>query len=310
MSDKYVLGIGAANVDITGKSRRQLIMKDSNPGFMHVSIGGVTRNVLENIARLKHPCKLISALGNDLYGKMIEDYSTKAGIDMSNCLHVDGCSSSTYLAILNDNGDMHLALSDMHIIDNITIDVLEQRKDLFRNAEVITFDPCLREEVIEYICTEASKYAPVFCDPVSSAYAERLKPYVGHVHTLKPNEMELAILSGHEINNDFDMIQACRVLTEKGVKRIFVSRGSKGCMYYNHDGQLLFKHLKPVENMVNASGAGDSFMAGIIYSSVNDFDIEKTISYALACGIAAINSEMTINPDLGIDMIEKILERG
>ena len=285
-------------------------MRDSNPGFMHVSIGGVTRNVLENIARLKYPCKLISALGNDLYGQMIESYSSKAGIDMSNCLHVDNCSSSTYLAILNNNGDMHLALSDMHIIENITVDLLQKKQDMLKNAEVITFDPCLKEEVIEYICTEGSKYAPIFCDPVSSAYAQRLKPYVGHVHTLKPNEMELAILADHPINNDFDMIQACRILVDKGVRRIFVSRGSKGCMYYDYEGQLLFKHFKPVEDMVNASGAGDSFMAGIIYSSVNGFDIEKTINYALACGIAAINSEMTINPDLGIEMIEKIIERG
>ncbi len=46
MKQNYVLGIGAANVDITGKSKKQLIMKDSNPGFMHVSVGGVTRNVL------------------------------------------------------------------------------------------------------------------------------------------------------------------------------------------------------------------------------------------------------------------------
>ncbi|MBR5048427.1 MAG: carbohydrate kinase family protein [Erysipelotrichaceae bacterium] len=310
MNQKYVLGIGAANVDITGKSKKELIMKDSNPGFMHVSIGGVTRNVLENIARLKHPCKLISALGNDLYGQMIESYSSQAGIDMSNCLHVDNTSSSTYLAILNNNGDMHLALSDMHIIDNITVDILKNRFDLIRNAEVITFDPCLKEEVIDFICRECSKYARVFCDPVSSAYAGRLKPYVGYVDTLKPNEMELAILAEHEISNEFDMIQACRILTEKGVRRIFVSRGSKGCMYYDRQGHLYFKHLKPVEDMVNASGAGDSFMAGVIYSYVNGFNTEKTIDYALACGIAAINSEMTINPDLGIEMIEKIIERG
>ncbi|MBQ6654279.1 MAG: carbohydrate kinase family protein [Erysipelotrichaceae bacterium] len=310
MEQKYVLGIGAANVDITGKSKKQLIMKDSNPGFMHVSIGGVTRNVLENIARLKHPCKLISALGNDLYGKMIEDYSASAGIDMSGCLHVDNVSSSTYLAILNDDGDMHLALSDMHIIDNLTVDVLRERMELLRNAEVITFDPCLREDVIEFICRECSGYARIFCDPVSSAYAARLKPYVGHVDTLKPNEMELAILAGQQVNNEFDMIQACRILVEKGVRRIFVSRGEKGCMYYDSEGQLFFRHLKPVEDMVNASGAGDSFMAGVIYSYVNGFDTGKTIDYALACGIAAINSEMTINPDLGIEMIEKIIERG
>lgn len=306
----YVLGIGAANVDISGKSKQPLIMRDSNPGFMHVSVGGVTRNVMENIARLNYPCKLISALGNDLHGQLIEEYSVKAGIDMSHCLHVENQNSSTYMAILNEMGNMELALSDMHILNQLTPEYIEKNIGLVKQAKALSFDPCLSESVIQYITVECSKYAPLFCDPVSSAYSARLKPYVGKIHTLKPNTMELAVLADMKVENEYDMIQACRKLCAEGVKRIFVSRGDKGCMYYDHEGHLLFKHLKPVENMVNASGAGDSFMAGIIYSYVNDFDIEKTINYGLACGIAAINSEMTINPDLGIDMIEKILERG
>lgn len=310
MSSDYVLGIGAANVDISGKSKQPLIMRDSNPGFMHVSVGGVTRNVMENIARLKYPCKLISALGNDLHGHLIEEYSTSAGIDMSHCLHVQNQSSSTYMAILNDNGNMELALSDMHILNCLTPEYIKNNIELVKRAKALSFDPCLSESVIQYITEECSKYVPLFCDPVSSAYAARLKPYIKNIHTLKPNTMELAILADMNVENEYDMIQACRKLCSEGVKRVFVSRGDKGCMYYDYEGHLIFKHLKPIENMVNASGAGDSFMAGIIYCYVNDFDIEKTINYGLACGIAAINSEMTINPDLGIDMIEKILERG
>ena len=52
IQEKYIVGIGAANVDIHGRSNRPLNMKDSNPGRMHVSCGGVTRNILENISRL------------------------------------------------------------------------------------------------------------------------------------------------------------------------------------------------------------------------------------------------------------------
>ena len=52
MSEPYVLGIGAANIDVHGKSRVPIVMRDSNPGHLRTSAGGVTRNVLENLARL------------------------------------------------------------------------------------------------------------------------------------------------------------------------------------------------------------------------------------------------------------------
>ena len=70
MSEPYVLGIGAANIDVHGKSRVPIVMRDSNPGHLRTSAGGVTRNVLENLARLGVRTKLISAVGADLYGEM------------------------------------------------------------------------------------------------------------------------------------------------------------------------------------------------------------------------------------------------
>lgn len=75
---EYAVGIGAANVDICGRSKNPIIMADSNPGAMSISLGGVTRNICENLARLGGSVKLISALGSDLYGHMIREESTAA----------------------------------------------------------------------------------------------------------------------------------------------------------------------------------------------------------------------------------------
>ena len=83
MSEPYVLGIGAANIDVHGKSRVPIVMRDSNPGHLRTSAGGVTRNVLENLARLGVRTKLISAVGADLYGEMVLRSSASAGIDIS-----------------------------------------------------------------------------------------------------------------------------------------------------------------------------------------------------------------------------------
>ena len=102
----YAVGIGAANVDICGRSKNPIIMADSNPGAMSISLGGVTRNICENLARLGGSVKLISALGSDLYGHMIREESTAAGIDMSQCMTVEGHPSSTYMSLLDERGEM------------------------------------------------------------------------------------------------------------------------------------------------------------------------------------------------------------
>ncbi|NLZ75239.1 MAG: hypothetical protein GX914_01900 [Erysipelotrichia bacterium] len=311
MKKEYVLGIGAANIDINGRSNQPIILHDSNPGFMSISAGGVTRNVLENLARIGYPCKIITAIGDDNNGKFIKKYSTEAGIDFSYALTVKNKNSSSYLCILNESGDMYISLSDMHIINNITVDYLKKVEEVILNAKIITIDPCLSEEVLDFICKKHSKDKEIFCDPVSSAYAKRIKKYLPYIHTIKPNELELAVLTDYPTHTKQEKIKACKILIEKGVKRVFVSLGKEGCLYYDNLGNCLTKSFNEVE-MINASGAGDSFMAGVIYSYVNDFDIEKTLDFALAAGIVAISTTHTINPEMGLNKIEEIIlkERG
>ena len=105
-----------------------------------------------------------------------------------------------------------------------------------------------------------------------------------------------------------DVYKRQEKILDKGLKRIFVSLGADGCLYMDREGRHIEKKLRPVENMVNATGAGDAFMAAVIYSYVNEFDIEKTIDYGLAAGIAALSHERTINPDMSVSLIEKILK--
>lgn len=305
--NNYVLGIGAANVDIHGRSREGIVMRDSNPGFMNSSTGGVTRNVCENLARLGNEVKLITAVGDDVYGEKIRKDSIEAGIDMSNIYVAKGHASSTYMTILDGNGDMMVALSDMRVLEQLSLDYLRSKVDIIKNAKIITIDPSLTFEEMEEIvklCQETGR--PLFMDPVSTAYAKVIKPLVGNFHTIKPNEMELGILADMEVKSEEDFEKAAKILIDKGVKRVFVSRGKAGCFYMDSEGTVLRRAFKPVEKMANASGAGDSFMAGVIHSFVHKYDIENTLDVALAAGAIAVLSEKTINPDMSVSLIHKI----
>ena len=51
-NNPYILVLGASIVDIIGFSKREFKAKDSNPGAIKISLGGVCRNIAENLARV------------------------------------------------------------------------------------------------------------------------------------------------------------------------------------------------------------------------------------------------------------------
>ena len=307
VSRPYVVGVGGANMDIHGRPKNAIVMHDSNPGHMNSSAGGVTRNVCENLARLGADVRLISAVGDDVYGEMIRRECAAAGIGLSELCIAPGCTSSTYISILNEHGDMLVALSDMTVLqEHLTPDYLSRRAALLQNAAIVTCDPCLPERTLVRLLDLCEGHTPVYVDPVSTAYARVLAPHIGRFHTAKPNVLELEILSGQRIESEASLRAAGERVLDMGLKRLLVSLGSEGCLYMDQSGAVLRRKLRPVEQMVNATGAGDAFMAATIYSTLCGFDPEKTLHYALCAGIAAISHEKTIHPGMSVSLIEKI----
>ena len=230
MSEPYVLGIGAANIDVHGKSRAPIVMRDSNPGRLRTSAGGVTRNVLENLARLGVRTRLVSAVGADLYGEMVLRQSAAAGIDISEVLTVPGEASSCYISVLDQKGDMLVAMSDMGILSHVTPELVRSLGERLRSAAAVVCDPCLPSETVAAVIREAGD-TPVFLDPVSTSYARKVRPLAGGLFCLKPNRIELGVLADMETDSPEGIERACEALLSRGTRRVAVSLGEKGCYY-------------------------------------------------------------------------------
>ena len=307
MDHIYAVGVGGANIDLCGRSYAPIEPCDSNPGEIEISAGGVTRNICDNLARLGADVKLVSAVGDDLFAQIICEQSAQAGIDVSHIYHTPGRSSSMYLAILDNSGDMHVALSDMHVLQNLPLDYLGRKRELIANAAVVVTDPCMKAERFECVLSYCRPGQIVCVDPVSTAYARALIPYIGQIHTVKPNRLELEILAGQPVDTDARLESACETLLNRGVQRVFVSLGAEGCFYMDDTGAVLRRKLRPAK-MVNASGAGDSFAAAMLYATLQGYDAEKTLDYGMAAGIAAVTHEQTINPNMSVPLLESILQ--
>lgn len=304
--NKYIVGIGAANVDIYAKSDIRIRPHYDHPSIIKTTPGGVTRNILENASKLGVKTKLLTAVGDDIYGDIVLDSCLKAGIDTKNILKIKGARTGIFMQVQNNNNDMHLAMCDMSISKNINIKYINSKDKLIKRAKALVLDPSLDIEVIEYILNRYTN-VPIFVDPISDLYAKKIKPYLNRIYCIKPNRSELENLAGIKIKNNNDLLKAYSKVNSY-TDNLFVSCGRYGCIYTNENNEIIKRKLKPVKDMANASGAGDAFMAALLYSYVNDLKVEKTVDYALSAGTATILDEHTINPNLSVKLLRKIIK--
>lgn len=301
----YVVGIGAANADLYAKSSIPMRPQFDHPSHITTNIGGVTRGILSNLAKLDVKTALLGAVGDDLYGQMILRESANYGIDISRVMVQAGQSSGIFMQIQDGGNDMSLAFCDMSVIEGVDIAYLEKNADLLRGSKAIVFDPSLPDETLAYLL-DTYRGCALFADPLSALYAEKLRPYLNRIFAIKPNRSELAALSGRRVETVEEVADACRSLIDCGVQRVYASLGGDGCCYTDSERTLLRKGRK-VAKIVNASGAGDSFYAGVIYAYLHDLDTERALDYGMAAGAMAVMHENTVNPALSVAALERML---
>ena len=225
-SGTYAAVAGGVNVDIGGRALAPLVAADSNPGRVRLSLGGVGRNIAHNLALLGTDVRLLTAFGRDLYGQQVLSSCAELGIDVSQALQEPDCATSVYLYISGPEGDMALALSDMEICRRITPAYLAKNLPLLNGAQVVVLDTNLPAESVAYLAENCRQ--SLFCDPVSTAKAEKLLPILPRIHTLKPNRLEAELLADQPIRDRAGAESAVRKLLDRGVKRVFLSLGARG----------------------------------------------------------------------------------
>lgn len=288
----YAVVVGGVNVDIGGCSFAPLVEADSNPGTVNVSLGGVGRNIAHNLSLMGADVRLLTAYGDDLHGQQVAASCSELGIDLSHALRVNGGHTSTYLYLTGPDGDMALAVSDMEICSRITPAYLTANLGLLQNAQLVVADANIPAESLVFLAENLE--VPLFCDPVSTTKAEKLRPILHKIHTLKPNRLEAELLSGVPIHCAEDAVKAADRLLELGVHRVFISMGADGVLAAMGNQRLWLPNLPGT--MVNTTGCGDAFMAALAWAYLEGSDLKQTTLAGLAASSIAMESGQTINP--------------
>jgi pseudouridine kinase len=298
-----IVVVGGANLDITATAAAALAAGDSTPGVVGYSAGGVARNVAENLARLGHGVELLSAVGDDAFGRTVLAATASAGVGTRFVQAFTGQRTATYVSVHGPQSDMVAAVNDMSILEQLTPSVLQQHVGLMRSARGLVLDANLSAEALGFVLGLPG-LPPIAVDAVSMAKCVRLVPWLARIHTLKVNRMEAQALLASTVDSVSDAIAAATVLQARGPAQVVLSLGEQGVVSCGAGGAAEH-HMAPAVAVVNTSGAGDALLAGMVHGNLQRWDLNTTIRFGMACARMTLASPLANHPDLSLQAVIK-----
>ena len=293
---RFVAVIGAVNMDICGRPRKKLIFRDSNPGTVRLTPGGVGRNIAHDLRLLGERVRFVTVFGDDQNGAALRESCARLGMDLSCARTLPGVHTSSYLYITDERGEMQLGLSDTDSSACITPDYLAAHLDAINAADVVVAEGNLPEETLRWIGAHVTP--PLFVDPVSVTKAERLRGMLQSIHTFKPNITEASDLTG-----ETEPEAIVDALLRRGVRRVFLSMGSMGILAAEGTARVQLPCLPT--RLVNTTGGGDAVMAALVWAYLHGRDLRESTLCALRAGKCAVEYDGTNNPALCADLLSE-----
>lgn len=299
MTRPEITVIGSVNMDIHGAPTGSFVPRDSNPGFIRITAGGVGCNIARNLSRLGRQVCFITAIGDDLLSVYAKQALADAKLDYSRSLSIPGGRTSCYLYVTDESGSMVCAVSDMQITQALTPDALQKRLDVLQDGVPIVFDANLSAESIRFLAEEIS--APLIADSVSAAKAKHLLCALHRLSILKCNELEALALTDAE-----DVRRAAQSLVEKGVRRVFITLGAQGACCADERGVWIVPGVR-APKIINTTGAGDAFLAGAVHMFLKGTDPLASARFAAATAAFTCASDEPVHPELHEQIITRML---
>jgi 6-phosphofructokinase 2 len=161
---------------------------------------------------------------------------------------------------------------------------LEQMKDAKYIVASGSLSPGIPTDIFKKIAGIAKKIdAKLIVDTSGEALQEAVKE---GVYLIKPNLNELASLTGKKHLSKEDVIKEARtIILSGGCEVMVVSLGGDGALLVTRDEAVQF--IPPSVERRSTVGAGDSMVAGIVFSLQRNKSIKEAVQYGVASGTAA-----------------------
>ncbi|WP_239255630.1 carbohydrate kinase [Listeria ilorinensis] len=305
---RQIICIGGANVDRKFYMKEEAQLGTSNPVRSTQSAGGVARNVAENLGRLGKEVILLTACGTDADWDAIEKASnTYMNLDYVTAF--PSISTGSYTAVLEQDGNLLVALADMEAYEHLTPDVLSKQEALLSRSSAIVADLNCPKETLEYLTHFAEvSQIPLVLVPVSSPKMVRLPEALEKVSWIICNRDESETKFGMRIETEADWHQAVQNWLDAGVQNVIVTNGKLGAMAGSATEGIIHEPAIVVENIQDVTGAGDAFCSAVIYAWLEGRSLHEILQAGSVNAARTLESEYTVRQNLSTSQLQKDLE--
>ncbi|HDW3274430.1 TPA: aminoimidazole riboside kinase [Enterobacter asburiae] len=258
--------------------------------------GGAPANVAVGIARLGGQSAFIGRVGDDPFGRFMSKTLADERVDVKHMRLDPAHRTSTVVVDLDDHGersftfmvrpsaDLFLETADLptfsagewlHVC-SIALSAEPSRSATFEAMAAIreaggyvSFDPNIRPDLW----------------PDENELRRCLEQALQSADVVKLSVEELAFLTGDvQVSVGLDMLMA-----RCPARLVLVTQGKEGVIAW-HDGTVKHYPATPVQ-CVDTTGAGDAFVAGLLYGLAAGQDLTPVIALAQRCGALATTAK-------------------
>jgi ribokinase len=256
-SQSFIAVVGSANVDLTTfhdafpKLGETIFGKSFDLGF-----GGKGANQAVAARLCGANVAMVAKVGNDLFGPATIKNFESLGIDASCVTITVGVSSGVAPIFVDPSGENRIIVVK-GANDCLTPEDVDAAAPLLRkaNAIVLQFEiPLLTVyHAVQFAKTNGIRCIvnPAPAQPVDFDQLRGAEYFI-------PNESEAETITGMPVHTAGDAKGCAQFLLEKGMRRVIITRGERGCLLADHESVEFLPAFQV--SSVDTTGAGDAFI--------------------------------------------------
>lgn len=293
-----IVVIGAIFVDIKGFPLDAYIPDGRNAGTIKYIHGGVSRNVVEDIANIELRPTFVSIVDDSALGEDVIKRLKNHKVNTDYILKVPN-GMGTWLAVFNENGDVAGSISQRPNLMPI-LDLLEEKGDeIIGQCDSVVLEADMNKEIVKKVFELAEKYnKKVFSIVSNMSIALERRDLLKKYDCFICNELEAGML----FNEDYSKTspkQLRKIIEEKiklaNIPAIVVTMGSKGCVYADNQGHSGICPAKKV-HVNDTTGAGDAFCSGVAIGLTYGKTLEDSVEIGTQLASSVIVSSENVCP--------------
>jgi pseudouridine kinase len=261
--------IGAAAVDRLHRATEAVVLGSATPATVSESHGGVARNIAQHLAAMGDDVTLLTALGADADGQRLQESLQHMGVRV---VATHAARTASYVAVLDESGELVLAVVDMDATDHLDDAWGRSAVAGITECRLLLVDCNLGAGALAAVLA-GSRDRPwtVVVEATSVTCSRRLPADLRGVDLLVANRRELAALT----DADGPVDQLAALALARGAATVVALRGADGVEAFTVQHRV---HVPaPTVEVVDVTGAGDAFTAGLAHALACDADLEAAL---------------------------------